>query len=115
QVRHLREVRADEAALDVLAQTVQHRVRVLFGRLRAHDVAEADGLAVGVRDLDADGGLAGDRRQDPDVVVGDGVGQVAGQRGDLLDLDRGTELDLVAGDGRTAGEAGDRGIDVELL
>ena len=28
QVRHLREVRADEAALDVLAETDQHRVRV---------------------------------------------------------------------------------------
>ena len=115
QVRHLREVGADEAALDVLAQPHEHRVRVLLGRLRTHDVAEADRLAVGVGHLDADGGLAGDRREDADVVVRDGVGQVPGQRGDLLDLDRRPELDLVAGHRRTAGEAGDRGVDVELL
>ena len=115
QVRHLRQVGADEAALDVLAEADQHRVRVLLGRLRAHDVAEADLLAVGVGHLDADGGLAGDRREDPDVVVGDGVGEVAGERGDLLDLDRRAELHLVAGDRRAAGEAGDGGVDVELL
>ncbi len=37
------------------------------------------------------------------------------QRGDLLDLDAGSELDLVAGDGRAPGAAGDRGVDLELL
>ena len=37
------------------------------------------------------------------------------QRGDLLDLDAGAEFDLVAGDGRAAGAAGDRGVDLELL
>src|SRR3712207_7702295 len=44
----------------------QHRVRVDLGRLRAQHVAEADLLAVGVGHLDADGRLAGDRRQDAD-------------------------------------------------
>ena len=37
------------------------------------------------------------------------------QLGDLLDLDRRAQLDLVAGDGRAAGEAGDLRVDVELL
>ena len=37
------------------------------------------------------------------------------QRGDLLDLDRGAELDLVAGDRRAAGVAGHLRVDVELL
>ena len=89
---------------------------VLVARVAAaQHVAEADHLAVGVRHLDADGRLARDRREQPDVVGGHGVGDVAVQRGDLLDLDAGAELDLVAGDGRASGEAGDRGVDVELL
>ena len=37
------------------------------------------------------------------------------QRGDLLDLDAGAEFDLVAGDGRAAGAAGDGGVDLELV
>ena len=37
------------------------------------------------------------------------------QRGDLLHLDAGAQLDLVAGDGRPARAAGDRGVDLELL
>ena len=78
---------------------------------RAQHVAEAHDLPVGVRDLDADRGLAGDRREDPHVGARDGVGDVLGQRGDPLDLDRGAELDLVAGHGRAAGEAGDLRVD----
>ena len=115
QVRHLRHVRDDEAALDVLAEPDDHRVVVVAGVARAEHVAEGDDLLVGVRDLDADRGLAGDRGEDPDVGGGHGVGDVLAERGDLLDLDRGAELDLVAGDRRAAGVAGDLGVDVELL
>src|SRR3712207_7848341 len=50
----------------VLAQPHRHRVVVVAGRARAEDVTEGDHFLVGVRDLDADGGLAGDRRQDAD-------------------------------------------------
>ena len=46
---------------------------------------------------------------------GDGVRDVLRECGDLLDLDRGADLDLVAGDRRTAGVAGDLGVDAELL
>ena len=115
QVGHLREVGDDVAALDVLADAHDHRVGVLVCDLAAQDVAEADLLAVGVGDLDADRGLAGDRREDPHVGARDGVRDVLRERRDALDLDAGAELDLVAGDGRAAREAGDLGVDRELV
>ena len=89
---------------------------VVVGRdAAAQDVAQADGLAVGVGDLDADRRLAGDRRQDADVGALHRVGDVARELDDPLDLDRRAELDLVAGDGRAAAEAGDRRVDLEVL
>ena len=106
----------DEVALDVLAQPDHQRVVVACGSTaRRSTSAEPDHLAVGVGHLDADRRLAGDRREQPDVVGGHRVGDVAGQRGDLLDLDAGPELDLVAGDRRAAGEAGDGRVDLELV
>ena len=65
--------------------------------------------------LDADRGLAGDRGEQSHVVGGHRVGDVPGERGDLLHLDARPELDLVPGDRRAAGEPGDGGVDVELL
>ena len=59
--------------------------------------------------------LPGIGDEDPHVGALHGVGDVLGQRGDPLDLDGGAELDLVAGDRRPAGEAGDLRVDVELL
>ena len=43
------------------------------------------------------------------------IGDVLGQRGDPLDLDRRAELDLVPRHRRAAGEAGDLGVDLELV
>ena len=43
------------------------------------------------------------------------VGDVLGKLGDPLHLDAPAQLDLVAGDRRAAGEAGDRGVHVELF
>ena len=51
---------------------------------------------------------------DPDVRALHGVGDVALQRLDPLDLDGRAELDLVPGDGGAAGEAGDGGVDLEV-
>ena len=116
QVRHLGEVGDDVAALDVLADAHDHRVLVAAGRLAAQHVAEADLLAVGVGDLDADRATCpGSATEDAHVGRGDGVRDVLGQRGDPLDLDARAELDLVAGDRRAAGEAGDLGVDLELV
>jgi hypothetical protein len=115
QVGHLREVGDDVAALDVLADAHHHRVLAGARHLAAQHVAEADLLAVGVRDLDADRGLAGDRAEDAHVGRGDGIRDVLGEGGDPLDLDAGAELDLVAGDRRATAEAGDLGVDLELV
>ena len=77
----------EEVALDVLAQPDHHRVLLGAGGAAAQHVAEAHHLPVGVGHLDADRGLAGDRREDPHVVGGHRVGDVLGELGDLLDLD----------------------------
>ena len=93
-----------------------HRVVVAARGAGAQHVAERDDLLVEVGDLDADRATC--------RGSGEGCGRRPSatayemflrQRGDLLDLDRRAELDLVAGDGRAAGEAGDLGVDVELL
>ena len=110
----MRQVGDDEAALDVLAERDQHRVVVALRDRRAQHVAEHHDLRVGVRDLDADRALARDRAEDAHLGALHRVGDVAGQVGDPLDLDARAELDLVAGDGRAAVEAGDRAVDVEL-
>ena len=88
---------------------------IITGLGRAEHVTEGDDFLVGVGNLDADRRLAGDRRQDPDVGAGHRVRDVLAQRGDLLDLDRRAELDLVAGDRRPAAVAGDLGVDLELV
>jgi hypothetical protein len=69
----------------------------LFG---VEDVAERDELACPIRHLDADGRLARYGRQDAHVGRGHGVGDVLGQAGHAGHLHAGTELELVAGDGR---------------
>jgi len=115
QVRHLGQVRDDIAALDVLAQPDGQRVVVVAGAVGAEHVAEGDDLLVGIRDLDADRGLAGDRREDAHFGRRHGVRDVLGQSRDLLDLHAVAEFDLVAGDGRAAGVAGDGCVDLELL
>ncbi len=115
QVRHLREVGRDEVALDVLAEADDQRVVVAAGGRVGEHVGQPNHLAVGVGNLDADGGLAGDRREHPDALGGHGVGDVLLQRRDLLDLHAGSEFDLVAGDGRAAGAPRDGGIHLELV
>ena len=115
QVRHLGEVGRDDLALDVLAEPDDQRVVVAAGGRVGQHVGQPHHLAVGVGHLDADGRLAGDRREHPDALGGDGVGDVLLQRGDLLDLHAGAEFDLVARDGRPAGAAGDGGVDLELV
>ncbi len=115
QVRHLGEVGDDVSTLDVLADAHNHRVRVAPRRLAAQHVAEADLLAVGVGDLDADRRLSGDRAEDADVSRGNGIRDVSGERGDAFDLDARTKLNLVPGHRRAAAETGDLRVDVELV
>ena len=113
-VRGLGQVGDHVAALDVLADADDERVLVAAGGRGTQDVAEGHVFAVGVGDLDADGTLAGDRREDAHVCGGHGVGDVLRQVGELVDLDAGTEHDLVARDCRASREAGDACVDVEV-
>ena len=113
-VRGLRQVSDDVAALDVLADADDERVLVTAGGCGAQDVAEGHVFAVGVGDLDADGALTGNRREDTHVGGGHGVGDVFRQVRELVDLDAGAEDDLVAGDCRTARESRDARVDVEV-
>ena len=65
--------------------------------------------------LDADGLLAGDRRQDADLGRGERVGEVVAQRRDLADLRARRELELVARDARAGDGADQAGLDAEVL
>src|SRR5205085_12261798 len=100
QVGHRGQVDAERLAGDVPAQTdLQGVDRSGLGPvLGDQDVTEIDQLALPVGDLDADGAPPGDGGDDPHVGAGHGVGDVVGQAGDLVDLDAGPELQLVAGD-----------------
>ena len=111
-VRHLLQVGPDGAARDVLAEPGDQRRAAL--RTAAVDVAEAHQAAALVRDLDADGLLARDRRQDPDVGRGQRVGQVVLERGDLRDLGARSELELVAAHVRPGDGADDLRLNAEV-
>ena len=113
-VRGLGQVGDHVAALNVLADADDERVLVAAGGRGAQDVAEGHVFAVGVGDLDADGALAGNRREDAHVGGGHRVGDVLRQVGELVDLDARAEDDLVAGDRRAARKPGDAGVDVEV-
>ena len=114
QVRHLREVGEHVAALDVLAHADHHGVLELAGRLAAQHVAEATrsrGRRWGsrCRSRTCRGSATGSaRRRWPPRT------RCSSKRRDPLDLDRLAELDLVAGHGRAAAEAGDAGVDREV-
>ena len=113
-VRHLGEVHQTRPSVHILAKRDLERVgRILRGG-RAQDVAEHHEVAVLVGHLDADRGLAGDRRLDPHVGRSQRVGDVAGQRQHLVDLRAGGDLDLVHRDRRAAVGARDVRIDPEV-
>ena len=64
--------------------------------------------------LDADGLLAGDRREDADVGRGERVGEVVLELGDLADLRARRELQLVAAHVRTGDRADQLRLDLEV-
>ena len=86
------EVGADRLAGDVLAEPDRQR-RPASGRV-LEDVAELHDPPARVGHLDADRGLAGDRREDADVGRGQRVGEVVLELGDLAHLHAGREPQL---------------------
>ena len=81
---------------------------------RFQQLAQVDGLALLVGDLDADGLLAQDAL-DAHVLGLDHQGQVLGQAGDVLDLDADVGDELEGGDHRSGRVLGDLAVDLELL
>ncbi len=111
-MRHLRQVGADRLAGDVLAEP--DRQRRPAGRRVLEDVAELHDPPARVGDLDADGRLAGDRREDADVGRRQRVGEVVLELGDLAHLDAGREAQLEARDVRAGDGADDLRLDAEV-
>ena len=114
-MRHLGHVGQNEPALDILSQSDGEGVMIRTRLRGTQHIPETDHLLVEVRDLDPDGGLPGDRREDTDLIAADGVGNVVGQSRDLRNLDGIAEFDLITGDCGTSCVPGDPGIDTELL
>ena len=112
EVRHPREVRPDGVARDVLAEPDRERAR-RAGQVVV-DVAERHHPRREVRDLDADGLLARDRREDADLRRRERVREVVLEARDLRDLRAGRELQLVADDARARDGAHDRRVHAEV-
>ena len=113
-VRHLGDVDDDRLAVDRLAE----RQRQLgLGRLEVaagEDLAQIDGLALGVGQFDADGvaaGHDGDARGDRAHRAGD----VVGKADDARRLDAGRRLQFVERDDRTGADMDDLALDAEIL
>ncbi len=99
QVRHGRQVADERLAVDRLAEREREaRGRAAVG-LRLEQLAHRNLLAVRVRNLDADGGLAGNT-VDEDRLCLHGQAQVIGEPGDLAVLHAGVGLELVGRDDR---------------
>ena len=97
---------------DVLAEPDRERARGL--REVVEDVSERDEVRRCVRDLDADGLLAGDRSEDANLRRGERVREIVLQRRDLRDLRAGCQLELVARDARPRDLADDGRVDTEV-
>ena len=76
-------------------------------------VAEPDGFAVVVGDLDAYGVFAG-HALDEDGFGGHGEAEVVGEAGDAGDLDAGFGAELEGGDDGAGVDLGDGAVDAEL-
>ena len=98
----------------VLPRQRPMRALVCLEILRGEQLAQIDGLALGVGQLDADGVLAGD---DGDAA-GDGAhraGDVVGQADDARRLDAGRRLEFVKGDHRAGADVDDLAADAEIV
>ena len=112
-VRHAGEIGSDDAAIDVFAKSDGEPRLALREALALDYVAEPDGLALGVRDLDADGALAG-HAFDEDGFGGHGEAEIVGETGDAGDLDAGLGAELEGGDDGAGIDLRDLAVDGEL-
>ena len=114
KVGHFGEVRDNELPLNVFTHTNRHRVVCRDCLRGTQDVTERDNVAIGVGDFDSNRRLAGNRCQECHFVRRDRVLDVAREGRDSLNLDAGSNFDLVPRNRRSARETGDRRVDLEL-
>ena len=114
-MRQRRQVDDHRVAGDVLAQVDRnlHPLGAAVGFL--DHLAEADQLAVLVGHFDADGVLAGDRRDDAHAGHAQRDRQVVGQARDLREPQAGFELDFELGDDRAGLDLDDLHVEAEVV
>ena len=113
-MRHRREVGDDRIAGDILAEDQRQRHVLVFERLAADQLGQADRLALRVGQLDADHASAGDGR-DAGRQRRHVAGDVVGKLDDPARLDAARRLQLVHGDDRAGPDLDDLAADVEIL
>jgi hypothetical protein len=114
-VRRLRQVGYDGLAADVAAEAYRDVRPGLLPRGRIHDLAQEDVGGDLVRNLHADGVLAGDRRQDADGLRLEVHRYVVFDALDAGDLYAGLERDLEARHSRADDYAAHPAVDAEAL
>ena len=114
-VRHLRQVRDDEVALNVLTQRHHHRVVLRRGFLATNHIAELDHIAIDVGDFNTNSGLARNDINDAHIGTLNRIRDVALQGGDFFHLDGRAKFDFVTRDGGATSKAGDLSINTEFI
>src|SRR6202041_272050 len=112
-VRRGGEVGSHDATVDVLAHG-QGEARFGFGEGFGFDpVAEVDGFALVIGNLDADGAFAG-HALDEDAFGAHGKAEVVCEAGDARVFDAGLGLELIRGDHGAGVDLDDLAADIEL-
>ena len=116
QMRHLRQVGDDRLAVNVFAECEGNsalRFR-FFPICRFQQLAQCHRDFARVRELDADGVLAGDRREDVDSLGAGRARQIALEADDLVHSHAFGRINFVARDRRTFRDVAGRNCDTEL-
>jgi len=113
EVGHAGEVADDGAAINVLPERKGQLGRGVAESLVFKELAQGDGDFLVVRDFDADGVFARHGGEDVDALSLGGAGDVGPERGDAIDAKTRGWVELVAGDGGTAGDVAGLDIDAE--
>ena len=112
-VGHGGQIGGDDAAVDVFAHGEGEAGFGFVEGFRLEHVAQVDGFALVVGDLDADGAFAG-HALDEDGFGAHGEAEIVGQAGDAGVFDAGLGLELVGGDHGSGVDLDDLAADIEL-
>jgi len=112
-VGHGGEIRGDDAAVDVLAHGDGEAALGASENFRLEDIAEMDGFAIVIGDLDADGRFAG-HAFDENAFGSHGEAEIVGQTSHARVLHAGLRLELVGSDHRSGVDLYNLAADIEL-